>query len=90
MLKELFKNTRAEVGGGIVGVLIGLLVTLLVGIIVVLNLINSQTPDATWSASANTTWTALQSNTWVAFGLMVIVPIVVAASAIMFYVRRGM
>jgi len=89
--KRLIRNKQgmAKIGGGIVGVLIGIMVTLLVGVIVVTNLVGSVTPDTTWSASANTTWSTLQSNVWVAFTLLVILPIIIGAVAIMGYLRAG-
>lgn len=73
---------------GIIGVLITILVMMIIGIIVVQALISSQT-QAGWSAAANTTWTALQSNIWIAFTLMVIIPIIVGAVAILGYLRFG-
>jgi hypothetical protein len=78
----------AKIGGGIVVILISLMVTILVGIIVVQSLITSQT-QAGWSAAANTTWTALQSNIWVSFTLMVIIPVIIGAVAILGYLRFG-
>jgi len=77
-------------GTAVVGVLIGIMVSLLVGIIIVIQLVNSQTPDLTWSTTANATWASLQANIWVAFGLLAICPIVVGAIIILGYVRRGM
>lgn len=79
----------AKFGAGIVGLLIGIMVTLLVGVIVVTNLVGSITPDSTWSASANSTWSTLQANIWVAFTLLVIIPIIVGAVAILGYMRFG-
>jgi len=77
-----------KIGGGIVVILISLMVTILVGIIVVQSLITSQT-QAGWSLAANNTWTALQSNIWVAFTLMVIIPVIIGAVAILGYLRFG-
>jgi len=78
----------SKIGGGIVVILISLMVTILVGIIVVQSLITSQT-QAGWSSAANTTWTALQSNIWVSFTLMVIIPVIIGAVAILGYLRFG-
>jgi len=78
----------SKMGGGIVVILISLMVTILVGIIVVQSLISSQT-QAGWTLAANTTWTALQSNIWVAFTLMVIIPVIIGAVAILGYLRFG-
>ena len=78
----------AKMGAGIIGVLISLMVMLLIGIIVVQALVSSQTQTG-WSAAANTTWTTLQSNIWVAFTLLVIIPIIIGAVAILGYLRFG-
>jgi len=78
----------AKIGAGIIGVLISLMVMLLIGIIVVQALVSSQTQTG-WSAAANTTWTTLQSNIWVAFTLLVIIPIIIGAVAILGYLRFG-
>lgn len=90
-LWKFIRNERAEqLGGGVVGALVGIMVSLLIAIIVVQALINSQTPDSTWSTDANSTWATLQTNIWVAITLLVIVPIVVGAVIILSYIRRGM
>ena len=73
---------------GVVGVLISIMVMMIIGIVVVQSLISSQT-QAGWSANANTTWTTLQSNIWVAFTLLVIIPIIIGAVAILGYLRFG-
>ena len=78
----------AKIGAGIIGVLISLMVMLLIGIIVVQALVSSQTQTG-WSAAANTTWTTLQSNIWVAFTLLVIIPIIIGAVAILGYLHFG-
>jgi len=78
----------AKIGAGIIGVLISLMVMLLIGIIVVQALVSSQTQTG-WSAAANATWTTLQSNIWVAFTLLVIIPIIIGAVAILGYLRFG-
>jgi len=67
---------------GIVGALVGIIITMLIGIIVVSTIINSVNTSG-WSAEANQTWQTLQSNIWVAFGLLVILPLIVGAVMIM-------
>lgn len=83
-----FLNSKFGAGGVIV-VLIGMMVMLLVGIIVVNALINSQTPDSTWSEDANSTWTSVQTNIWVAMGLVAVGIIIVGAVAILSYLNFG-
>jgi len=80
--------TMGGISRGVVGVLISIMVMMIIGIVVVQSLIASQT-QAGWSASANTTWTTLQSNIWVAFTLLVIIPIIIGAVAILGYLRFG-
>lgn len=75
--------------GGVIYVLIGLMIMLLVGIIVVNALINSQTPDSTWSIKANATWAAVQTNIWIAMGLVTVALIIVGAMAILSYLNMG-
>jgi small-conductance mechanosensitive channel len=83
------KNMAGKgLGAGVVGILITLLVTMIIGIIVIQALISSQT-QAGWSLAANSTWTALQSNIWIALTLMVIIPIIIGAVAILGYLRFG-
>jgi hypothetical protein len=86
-VKSLKSNKRGA--GGVITVLISVMVMILVGIIVVNALINSQTPDSTWSASANTTWTAVQTNIWVAMGLVAVGIIIIGAVAILRYLNFG-
>lgn len=86
-IKNRFLNRKGV--GGVVYVLIGLMIMLLVGIIVVNALINSQTPDSTWSASANSTWTSVQTNIWIAMGLVTVSLIIVGAMAILSYLNMG-
>jgi small-conductance mechanosensitive channel len=78
----------AKIGVGIIGVLVSMMVMILIGIVVVQALVSSQT-QAGWSAQANTTWSTLQSNIWVAFTLLVIIPIILGAVAILGYLRFG-
>jgi ABC-type Fe3+ transport system permease subunit len=84
-MRSLRKNKKGA--GGVVVVLISMMVMLLVGIIVVNSLINSQTPDDTWSTDANSTWDDVQSNIWIAFGLVVVGIIIVGAVAILSYLN---
>lgn len=86
-MKNLLKNKIGA--GGVVVVLISMMVMLLVGIIVVNSLVNSQTPDSTWSADANATWTSVQTNIWIAFGLVAVGIIIVGAVAILSYLNFG-
>jgi small-conductance mechanosensitive channel len=78
----------AKMGVGIIGVLVSMMVMILIGIVVVQALVSSQTQKG-WSAQANTTWSTLQSNIWVAFTLLVIIPIILGAVAILGYLRFG-
>ena len=84
----LDRRAMAKMGGSIVTILISLMVTILIGVVVVQALITSQTQTG-WSATANTTWTSLQTNVWTAFTLLVIIPIIVGAVAILGYLRFG-
>jgi ABC-type Fe3+ transport system permease subunit len=86
-MRSFLKDKRAA--GGVVVALISMMVMILVGIIVVNALINSQTPDTTWSLKANETWAAVQTNIWIAFGLIVVGIIIVGAVAILSYLRFG-
>lgn len=86
-IKKFLHSKKAA--GGVVVALISMMVMLLVGIIVVNSLVNSQTPDSTWSADANTTWASVQSNIWVAFGLVTVGIIIVGAVAILSYLNFG-
>lgn len=87
-LGKHFLSNRKGVGG-VVYVLIGLMIMLLVGIIVVNALINSQSPDSTWSVKANSTWTSVQTNIWIALGLCTVALIIVGAMAILSYLNMG-
>lgn len=86
--KQKFITNRKGIGG-VVYVLIGLMIMLLVAIIVVNALINSQTPDTTWSLKANTTWASVQTNIWIALGLVTVSLIIVGAMAILSYLNMG-
>jgi len=85
--QHLLSNRKGV--GGVVVVLIGLMIMLLIGVIVVNALINSQTPDTTWSAKANSTWTSIQTNIWIAMGLVVVSLIIVGAMAVLSYLNMG-
>ena len=85
--QKLLHNRKAV--GGVIYVLIGLMIMLLVGIIVVNALVNSQTPDSTWSAKANTTWASVQTNIWISMGLVTVGLIIVGAMAILSYLNMG-
>lgn len=85
--KRLLSNRKGI--GGVIYVLIGLMIMLLVAIIVVNALINSQTPDTTWSTQANSTWASVQTNIWVALSLVTVALIIVGAMAILSYLNMG-
>lgn len=87
-LKNRFLSNRKGVGG-VIYVLLSLMIMLLVAIIVVNALINSQTPDSTWSEQANATWTSVQSNIWIALSLVTVALIIVGAMAILSYLNIG-
>ena len=70
---------------GIAGVFVGLIITMLIGIVVINSLISGVNQSG-WSAQANQTWSNLQSNIWVAFGLLVILPLVIGAVIILRYI----
>ena len=67
---------------GIVGALVGIIITMLIGIIVVSTIINSVNTTG-WSSEAQSTWQTLTSNIWTAFGLLVILPLIVGAVMLM-------
>jgi hypothetical protein len=87
LVKKFLGNQKAV--GGVVVALISMMVMLLVGIIVVNSLVNSQTPNSTWSLQANNTWASVQTNIWVAFGLVTVGIIIVGAVAILSYLNFG-
>jgi len=72
----------------IAGVFVGIAISMLIGIIVINGLI-SGVDQSGWSAKANSTWSSLQNNIWVAFGLLVILPLIIGAVIIMKYVGGG-
>jgi hypothetical protein len=87
-VKNRFLSNKKGIGG-VVYVLLSLMIMLLVAIIVVNALINSQTPDSTWSTKANSTWSSVQSNIWIALGLVTVALIIVGAMAILSYLNIG-
>jgi hypothetical protein len=74
--------------GGIAGVFVGIAVTMLVGILVIQGVI-SNVNQSGWSQAANNTWTSVTSNIWAAFGLLVIIPLVVGAVIILRVISGG-
>ena len=74
--------------GGIAGVFVGIAVAMLIGIIVIQGII-SGVKQTGWSAQANSTWAAVTNNIWVAFGLLVIIPLIVGAVIILRIISGG-
>ena len=74
--------------GGIAGIFVGIAVTMLIGIIVIQAIIGGVN-QAGWSQQANSTWAAVTSNIWVAFGLLVIIPLIVGAVIILRIIGGG-
>jgi len=74
--------------GGIAGAFVGIAVAMLIGIIVIQGIIGG-VKQTGWSAQANSTWSAVVSNIWVAFGLLVIIPLVVGAVIILQIIGGG-
>lgn len=70
---------------GVVGVLIGMVVTILISIIVVTSLITSGNQMGVNEGAGATVWNALIDNIWIAFSLLVILPIVIGAVALLRY-----
>ena len=87
-LRNRFLSNKKGVGG-VIYVLLSLMIMLLVAIIVVNALINSQTPDSTWSTQANATWASVQTNIWIALSLVTVALIIVGAMAILSYLNIG-
>ena len=65
-----------------IGAIVGIIVSMLIGIIVI-NALISSVNTSSWSSEAQSTWSTLQSNIWIAFGLLVILPLIVGAVMIM-------
>jgi hypothetical protein len=74
--------------GGIAGVFVAIAITMLIGILVIQGIV-SNVNQAGWSQAANNTWTSVQSNIWAAFGLLVIIPLVVGAVIILRVIGGG-
>jgi hypothetical protein len=74
--------------GGIAGVFVAIAITMLIGIMVIQGIV-SNVNQSGWSASANSTWTSVQTNIWAAFGLLVIIPLVVGAVIILRVIGGG-
>jgi hypothetical protein len=74
--------------GGIAGVFVALAITMLIGILVIQGIV-SNVNQAGWSQAANNTWTSVQTNIWAAFGLLVIIPLVVGAVIILRVIGGG-
>jgi hypothetical protein len=74
--------------GGIAGVFVAIAITMLIGIMVIQGIISSVNQSG-WSASANSTWTSVQTNIWAAFGLLVIIPLVIGAVIILRVIGGG-
>jgi uncharacterized protein (UPF0333 family) len=84
-MRSFIKDKRANVG-----MVIGLIVTVAVLVIGVFILSTFQTSMPSLAAgTANTTATAIYAAGWQAFGLAVIIPIIVVAGAIIGYLVRG-
>ena len=73
---------------GFASIFVGLVITMLIGIIVINSLIGS-VDQSGWSAQANQTWQSFQQNIWVAYGLLVILPLVIGAVIILRYIGGG-
>ena len=68
---------------GAVLAVITTVIILYVGLLVTVNFLNQATPDATWSASANTTWANAQTYTWLAFGFIALGILILGVVAIL-------
>ena len=66
-------------------IFVGIVITMLIGIVVINSLISSVNQSG-WSAQANQTWANFTSNIWVAYGLLVILPLVVGAVIILKFI----
>jgi L-cystine uptake protein TcyP (sodium:dicarboxylate symporter family) len=73
---------------GIAGVFVAMAITMLIGILVIQGIISSVNQSG-WSTSANSTWTSVISNIWAAFGLLVIIPLVIGAVIILRVIGGG-
>jgi hypothetical protein len=80
--------SRHAIIRGIIVTIISVMVMLLVAIILIQALVASQNTTL-WSGQAKTAWASLQANIWVAVTLLVILPIILGAVAILAYLRFG-
>ena len=69
-------------------IFVGVVITMLIGIVVINSLISSVNQSG-WSAEANATWSNFTSNIWVAYGLLVILPLIIGAVIILRYIGGG-
>ena len=74
--------------GSISAIFVGIAVTMLIGIIVIQAIIGGVNQSG-WSQQANATWSSVVSNIWVAFGLLVIIPLIVGAVIILRIIGGG-
>ena len=77
-------------GGGIgsIAAIVSIAVAMLIGIIVIQSIIGG-VKQTGWSQQANATWSSVVSNIWVAFGLLVIIPLIVGAVIILRIISGG-
>lgn len=80
-MRNLRRNKKGATN--ILMALITIAIMMLVAIIIVNALVNSVTPDDTWSEEANNTWDDTQTYIWLGFGLVAISIVVLAAYAIL-------
>ena len=73
---------------GIAGIFVGIAITMLIGIIVIQGVVGGVNTTS-WSTDAKNTWNAVISNIWIAFGLLVIIPLVIGAVIILRIISGG-
>jgi hypothetical protein len=73
---------------GIAGVFVAIAVTMLIGIMVIQGIVSSVSTTG-WCSTAVSTWNSVQTNIWAAFGLLVIIPLVVGAVIILRVISGG-
>ena len=73
---------------GIAGVFVGIAVAMLIGIIVIQAIIGG-VDTTNWSQQAKGVWDSVISNIWVAFGLLVIIPLIIGAVIILRIIGGG-
>jgi hypothetical protein len=86
--KETVKLMAMRGMGGIAGVFVAIAITMLIGILVIQSIVSSVNQSG-WTSQANSTWTSVQTNIWAAFGLLVIIPLVVGAVIILRVIGGG-